>query len=158
MLFSGQGRLPELSSRIGTFTITTVSCVKFLGLWLDSRLQWRKHITTLLIKLKQNTNMLKQSNKFLDKYTKKQIYHAHILSHLKYGLLFWGSAIDDATHKKIQKVLDYCFTLCTGLQPSVVNLKAEKILTLSEMIHLEYVKLGYKLQHDLLPKNVHNIL
>ena len=106
----------------------------------------------------QTDNILKQTNKFMDKYTKKQIYHAHILSHINYGLLFWGNSIDEATHKKVQRILDHCFTLCTGLQPSVVNLKTERILTLKEMIYLENVKLGYKLQHGLLPKNVHKLL
>ena len=130
VLFSPQNKQQELSFQIGTHTLSTTGCVRFLGMWLDSKLQWRKHISTLLIKLKQNTNILKCCNKFLDKYTKKQIYHAHIISHVSYGLLFCGNTIDAATHKKIQRVLDYCFTLCTGLQPSVVNLKAEKDIDL----------------------------
>ena len=127
-------------------------------MWLDNKLQWRKHITTLFIKLKQNINILKLSNKFLDKFTKKQIYHAHILSHVTYGILFWGSSLDDTSHNKIQRILDKCFTLCTGLEPTPANLKSEKILTLKDLMLLEILKLGYKLDHNLLPRNLHHLL
>ena len=101
---------------------------------------------------------MKQCNKFLNKYTKKQIYHAHILSHVTYGLLFWGNSIDEASHNKLQKILDKRFTLCTGLQPNTSNFKTEKWLTLKQLIQLEILKLGYKLDHELLPRNINNLL
>ena len=38
----------------------------------------KKHLSTLLIKLKQNTNLLKLGNKFLSKAAKRQVYFSHI--------------------------------------------------------------------------------
>ena len=158
MVFSPHLKMEEIKLKIGMHVLTSTQCLRFLGMWLDSKLNWRKNVTTLIIKLKQNMNILKMSNKFLDKHTKKQIYHAHILSHITYGLLFWGNSLDENTVAKIQGLLNKCFKLCTGLEPNEKNFKAEKILTLNELLQLEVLKLGYKLHHDLLPKNVHNLL
>ena len=43
---------------------------KFLGTWIDHKLQWKTQTSNLLMKLKQNTNLLKVGNKFLTKSSK----------------------------------------------------------------------------------------
>ena len=103
-------------------------------------------------------NLLKLSNKFLDKYTKKQVYHAHIISHVLYGLLLWDNAVDETSLSKIQGIMDKCFTICTGLPPTIPNYTMEKMLTLRELIKLESLKLSYRLHHNLLPENLHRLL
>ena len=158
VLFSAQSTSMDVTLNIGIHQLKLKNHVKFLGMWLDSKLNWRKHITTLLIKLKQNVNMLKLSNKFLDKYTKKQVYHAHIISHVLYGLLLWGNAVDETSLSKIQGIMDKCFTICTGLPPTIPNYTMEKMLTLRELIKLESLKLSYRLHHNLLPENLHRLL
>ena len=60
------------------------------------------HTNTLLMKLKQNTNLLKMGNGFLNKASKKLVYYAHIYSHITYGILVWGNMIDTATNNKVQ--------------------------------------------------------
>ena len=65
ILFHSKNKPQKIALQIGSYTLTNTDCVRFLGIWLDSKLQWRKHVTTLLIKLKQNINILKQCNKFL---------------------------------------------------------------------------------------------
>ena len=133
VLFSAQTTSMDVTLNIGIHQLKLKNHVKFLGMWLDSKLNWRKHTTTLLIKLKQNVNMLKLSNKFLDKYTKKQIYHAHRISHVLNGLLLWGNALDETSLSKIQGIMDKCFTICTGLPPTISNYTMEKMLTLREL-------------------------
>ena len=158
VLFSAQSTSMDVTLNIGLHQLKSNNHVKFLGMWLDSKLNWRKHITTLLIKLKQNVNLLKLSNKFLDKYTKKQVYHTHIISHVLYGLLLWGNAVDETSLSKIQGIMDKCFTICTGLPPTIPNYTMEKMLTLRELIKLESLKLSYRLHHNLLPENLHRLL
>ena len=91
--------------------------IKFLGLWIDNKLTWKKHLGVLLIKLKQNTNLLKLGNKFLTKATKKQIYYAHLYSHIVYGLVIWGNMLDQTSLNKIQACMNKCFTLITHKIP-----------------------------------------
>ena len=158
VLFSDQTVSMDVTLNLGSHYLKCKNHVRFLGMWLDSKLNWRKHVATLLIKLKQNVNILRLCNKYLDKYTKKQVYHAHIMSHILYGLLLWGNAVNETYLTKIQCIMDRCFTICTGLPPTTINYTVEKMLTLKELIKLEVLKLGYKLHHNLLPENLSRLI
>ena len=94
---------------IGNYKLHNSEIVKFLGVWIDDKMAWTKHMSTLMMKLKQNMHLLKLSNKFLTKETKKLIYYAHIFSHLTYGILIWGNMINQGTMNKIQKTLKFLF-------------------------------------------------
>ena len=156
VLFSHKTLKESFSINIGDTTKTSTENAKFLGLWLDHKLTCRKHTNTLMIKIKQNTNLLKVSNKFFTKACKKIIYFAHIQSHICYGLSIWGNLIDNTTKAKIQKCMDTCFKLVTHTSPNKDNYKNEKILNLKKLIELENIKLGYKLHHNALPTKLAN--
>ena len=157
ILFSSKSRTQELTLDIGTYKLHSSETVKFLGVWIDKKLTWNKHLSTV-VKLKQNLHLLKLSNKFLNKETKKLIYYAHIYSHLTYGILIWGNMISQSTINKIQKIMNTCFKLITGLTPTSENFKKEKMLRLQDLIQMENRKLGYQLEKNLLPLNLHKLL
>ena len=98
------------------------------------------------------------SNKFLTKSTKKLIYYAHMYSHITYGLLLWGNMVNQNSLKRIQKIINTGFTLITGLTPNLGNFKKERMLRLTDLIHLENNKLGYQLEKAVLPCNLHDLL
>ena len=132
--------------------------VRFLGLWIDHSLSWRFQISNLLMKIKQNTHLLKVGNKFLTKSSKKLVYYAHIYSHISYGLVIWGNMLDKSTQAKIQKCMDKCFNLITHQPPTRDNYKHENMLTFEDLLYLENTKLGYKMEHNLLPRKLHQML
>ena len=66
--------------------------------------------------------------------------------------------INQMIMNKIQKVLNTCFNLITGLAPTPINFKKEKMLRLQDLIQLENRKLGYQLDKNLLPLNFHKLL
>ena len=139
---------------IGETVIKSSTSAKILGIWLDNKLSWKKHTNILLMKIKQNTNLLQVGNKFLNKHCKKNIHYAHIYSHIIYELSLWGNMIDTITKTKIQKIMNKCFNLITYQPPSPENLNKEGILTLNQLITLENQKLGYKLYNNMLPTNI----
>ena len=69
--------------------IPQVTHTKFLGVWLDENLNWNEHLTRLIPQIKRNLNLLKVSKQLLNIDVKRIIYHAHIYSHLKYGISVW---------------------------------------------------------------------
>ena len=158
VLFNNKTKTKEITLDIGTHKLHNSEIVKFLGVWIDDKMTWIKHVSTLMVKLKQNMHLLKLSNKFLTKKTKKLIYYAHIYSHLTYGILIWGNMINQLAMNKIQKILNSCFNLITGLAPTPINFKKEKMLRLHDLIQLENRKLGYQLDKNLLPLNLHKLL
>ena len=158
VLFNNKPKTKELTLDIGTYRLHSSETVKFLGVWIDNKMTWTKHVSTLIVKLKQNMHLLKLSNKFLNKDTKKLIYYAHIFSHLTYGILIWGNMINQCTKTKIQKILNNSFKIITGLAPTPNNFKKEKMLRPQDLIQLENRKLGHRLDKNLLPLNLHNLL
>ena len=67
-----------------------VNETKFLGVWVDSRLDWNTHADKVLLKIKCNMNLLQQSKNLLATHCKKILYFTQIQSHLSYGILVWG--------------------------------------------------------------------
>ena len=155
---TNKSKSEEIELVINDKQLKSTKCTKFLGTWIDNMLQWKTHTSNLLMKLKQNTNLLKVGNKFLNKASKKIYYYAYIYSHITYSLVVWGNMIDSSTKSKIQKCMDVCFNLITHQAPTKTNYKKEKMLRLEELIKIENIKLGYKLEHSQLPTTIQNIL
>ncbi|KAK9883908.1 hypothetical protein WA026_004849 [Henosepilachna vigintioctopunctata] len=63
---------------------------KFLGLHLDSQLNWNKHIYELNKKLCSIIYSLNVLKHHVNLDILKIIYHANFRSVLSYGLIFWG--------------------------------------------------------------------
>ena len=90
-----------------------------------------------MILLKKGKNMLKI-------FTLVSIYYAHIHSHLKYGILLWGSILNQSQFTKLQKLQNQ------ALKTINLNLPVEdsdhdlKIPNLRKLILLEQQKLGYR--------------
>ena len=158
MLFSKDKTTRNIELELGTTILKSCESVKFLGLWIDRDLSWKKHLSTLLIKLKQNTNLLKLGNRFLSQQTKKQVYFAHVYSHICYGLVIWGNMLNQTSLNKIQKCMDNCLQLITHNPASIQNYKATKLLNLAQLLKLENAKLGYKLHNNLLPHKIKSLL
>ena len=70
VLFSNKTKIKELTLDIGNYKLHNSEIVKFLGVWIDHKMAWTKHMSTLMMKLKQNMHLLKLSTKFLTNETK----------------------------------------------------------------------------------------
>lgn len=81
---------------------------KFLGLWIDDKLNWNKHCNILITKLKQNLSLLQISKNVFNQSILKFIYHAHIQSHINYGLVIWGGMVSKETLNSIQRIQTKC--------------------------------------------------
>ena len=75
---------------IDNHTLPVVTATKFLGTWIDSELNWKVHYDKLVVKLLQNMHMLRLCKNQFNIFTKRNIYFAHIYSHLSYGLHYVG--------------------------------------------------------------------
>ena len=67
--------------------IEVVDCVKYLGIHLDNKLQFKQHIKMLKTKLSRLLGVLYKAKSFLPNYILKKLYYAFIHSHLTFGLL-----------------------------------------------------------------------
>ena len=141
----------EITLKLGGHTIPCQTETKFLGVWINKKLDWNKHVDVLLIKLRQNVGLLKKSKNILDRLALRSVYYAHIHSHLSYAISIWGSMLSTKQIQKVQKVQNTCLkTIEPGINITE-SFKQLKILRISQLVKLELNKLAYKHTHNLLP-------
>ena len=151
ILFSIGKKDPEsFSINVDNVSIPVTDCTKFLGVWIDKTLNWQKQFTTVLLKVKRNTNMLKSSRNFLDIQSKKIVYFAHIQSHLCYCVSVWGNFLTDTQRNQLQKQLNTCIQFISSTRSA----NELGILTFDKLLKLENCKFGYKVTNGLLPKAI----
>ena len=89
MVFSNNKNMGTPSICIDSYQIPFVDSTKFLGVWIDKGLSWTTHVSNLLLKIKRNEYMLKESKHMLTNDCLRLIYFAQIQSHLSYGISIW---------------------------------------------------------------------
>lgn len=132
-------------------------CTKFLGVWIDNKLNWKKHTTLLINKIKRNSTLLKNTKALFTKNTLKLIYYAHIYSHLTYGINIWGGMVSKETLNKIQRAQNKCLFLVNNKHDPGVQ-KNETFLSVANLIRLEHLKLGYRMVKGTLPPKILSLL
>ena len=147
ILFQRPGCNKKIQIRMENTVIQNTSETKFLGIWPDENLKWNTHIQKLTLKLTRNTNLLRYNQNLMPTNTKKLVYHAHISSHIQYGMLLWGNnATEDQLNNHILPRTD-------------INTAHYKlgILKIKDMLTLANLKFGYKLAHNLFPIKIRTI-
>ena len=71
MLFRGKEASTIDYITIDNEKITESESTKFLGLWMDKNLNWKKHTSILINKIKRNTILIKNTKNMFDKDTLK---------------------------------------------------------------------------------------
>ena len=107
MIFTNKSLQSLSNITVNNISIENCNEVKFLGVWLDSKLTFVKHVNYVCNKLSKFTGILSKLKSFLPEMILKQIYCSLALPHLRYCISTWGSA-STATLQKLtiqQKIL-----------------------------------------------------
>ena len=150
VLFQQNQKHKDIILEVNNLKIHNEPETKFLGMWLDQNLNWNSHIQKLIVKLRRKQGLLKCAQNFPNKEAKKLVYHAHIESHIRYGLIIWGNNASTQQINKIRRLQSECLTLICGKKAGI-SPSNERILDISKMITLENMKFGYKLINNKSP-------
>ena len=66
--------------------------IKYLGVIIDSQLNWKKHISTVSKKISRYIGIMCKLRQFMNTNMLKNIYYSLLYSHLVYAIQVWGSA------------------------------------------------------------------
>ena len=141
--------------------IPLVLVTKFLGVYLDDKLKWEYHANQVYNKIQANKQLLNVSKNFLNISTMIKIYYAHIHSHLRYGLVIWGSMMTKTSQTELEKLQKACIRLVNKKKknaPTNELFIRNRLLKFSDMIHIELLKFGYMLSKKKLPNPINNIM
>ena len=98
---------------------------------------------------------MQNTRNLFNQFTLKLIYHAHLQSHINYGLVVWGGMINNETLNRIQRIQLNCLKY---IDNTIKHPHQLKLLNIKQLIKLEHAKLGYRLQNSLLPKKIEQII
>lgn len=80
-------------------SIVTTSSIKYLGVIFYSHLRWDHHIKSVTNKLRCLLFRYKLLHKYLPIVQLKSVYTALVESHLNYGIIAWGGALNTHMQK-----------------------------------------------------------
>ena len=143
--------------RADNITIQMAEHTKFLGVYIDYKLNWQKHITYLLDRLNTNRRMLSLGRNLLDLTCLKNVYYGHIHSHILYGLSVWGSMASQhmiSEIYKIQKQYVHIMMPATQKRDILHIFKDIHLMTVHNTIHISMCKLGHNIAHKNFPSPI----
>jgi len=85
---------PELTICYDTEVIKSATSASFLGVTIDSRLDWKQHIDEICKNMARFCYALRLISKMVNEKTALMCYHAYIESRMRYGVIFWCNSSD----------------------------------------------------------------
>ena len=96
------------SIKMNNTDIPLVNSTKFLGIHLDSSLNWNVLTSKLISNLISNRYMLQITKKNMPERTKRLLYCAHILIHINYAHITWGPMYSQQANNQIYQIQKDC--------------------------------------------------
>ena len=129
---------------VNNYCIKQVEEFRYLGVIIDNKLNWTKHIDYLCTQVSKASGILYRYKTKMPNFALKLIYHSLIGSKLRYGVTAWGSAKSTAL-QKLNMLNDRAVTnlkLSTEtLQAAYQRLKFYKIHSLFKLETIKFLKL-----------------
>ena len=144
----------NLTLKIDDSEIMQTNCIKYLGVYIDDKLNWYKHIEHIESKLAVAAGVIAKLRKYLPSQALIPIYYSLVYSHLQYAIICWGNCFKKLIHRLQVKqnliVKIMCNSTCRkiNLKPLFKNLQ---FLKLSGIFELETAKFMLKLHLNKLP-------
>jgi hypothetical protein len=92
----GNKHIPEtakhLSLTIDGYVLEQTDCTKFLGVYIDAKLSWKKHIDYIALKISKGLGAMSRAKNILPQKILLMLYHSMIYPYLTYCNIVWGSA------------------------------------------------------------------
>ena len=74
LIFGNKNQIKTKEIKIGGHEIMTQTVTKFLGIWIDSNLNWTEHVNKIVLKLKSRLILLRRNKNFLNPHCMKVLY------------------------------------------------------------------------------------
>ena len=132
----------------------------FLGLQIDSHLNWEKHCTKVANTISRNNSMIDRVKKLLPPSTLKILYHSFIQPHLQYGLTVWGGCSNQNKKRVIAIQKRSIRTICKAYFTSHTEPRMKKvgILKLEDLYKQQCLVNVHNCVHEIAPCPIRNLI
>lgn len=127
-------------------TITKVSSIKYLGLFIDADMKWKTHASNLISKIRRTIYIFHSLQCIAGQKLLREVYYALVQSVLSYGILAWGGAYKNVISKiQIAQNLVLRIMLRKDRMYSTEKLyREENIMNIKQLYSLEIIKYTHK--------------
>ena len=156
MVFSAKNKScaqSQLSISVDDVTVDQVYQTKFLGVIIESKLNWTSHIDYVAGKISKCIGIITKARKILNEKTLTGLYYTFVYPYLNYCCSVWGMAPEIHISKlhKLQKRIVRVISGKPRLFPSSDIFKCLKILPIQLLNTLKLSLFCYKLKMGNLP-------
>ena len=146
------------SIRMNDSIINSASHLKYLGVIIDSKLNWIPHITYVKNKISKGIGIMFKARDYSNKNCLSNLYHTYIFPYLNYCIEVWGNAshchlLLFLTQNKIIRLI----TFLKHLAHTESIFKSLNILPLNSLYYHIIRLLMYKLANGLLAEALHEL-
>ena len=151
----------EFSLSISGKPLKKVELTKFLGITIDSRLNFHNQTAEVLRKTSGSLGLLKKFSSFLPTTVKKSLYYAFIYSKLSYAIVAWGK-LSNSNLIRFEHLIDKSRAFITGTSTYESNLlnfesiyKYFLAIKTYKILNLNQHEFFHSLFLDLIPTHTH---
>ena len=160
MIFRPKGKKESCPAiHINGSSIQEVDDAKFLGIIIDNKLNWNKHIKCISRKIAKGTGIIIKAHKSFEAETLLNLYNALIFPHITYGIHVWGTAAAVHLHRLHLFQKKNVRIIC-GVPPRTHTdplFKDLKIFNIDQIRDYFIALFMYKLSHHMLPSMFENM-
>ena len=155
MIFSNKKKdVHELSVKINNKPLERCSSYKYLGIIIDEKLNWGKHLDYICKKVSKACGALAKIRHCASLDLQKEIYYALFYSYARYGISVRGNATPltltplKVLNHRAARIMTFAPFGQIDLNPILRYLE---ILDVADVFHLETAKLLFKMKNEMIP-------
>ena len=148
--------LKNIKIKINGEVLNEVNDAKYLGVYMDNKLNWNVHTNHIKLRLSKGISMLAKIRHYVPETVRRSLYFTFINSHTGYNLLNWGTApsnnidmISAKTRKAIRLI-----SFESKDEPALPLFQKHSILPLEKDLELKQAIFMWKLDKELVPKSL----
>lgn len=160
--------LTNFDVKIDGLIIKRYESLKYLGVFFDEHLTWKKQLSIINTKLSKTSGIMAKLRHYCNLSTLRGIYYSLFYPYIIYGIVCWGCALP--THLKPLQILQNktvrIMTFSDFQAPSNPIFLQLNFLKIDQVFQLQALLLLYKYHHSMLPEvfegyftpisNIHN--
>ena len=140
-------------------TLFESSKIKYLGLLLDGKIDWKAHVTELIKKLSRSIGIISKIKPFCTIDVLRSLYFSLFNSHLSYGLSTWGGNISNILLNRLEvlqnRILRIMYSSISSNSEIPIHCteirKSMRILTIEDQIKVQISSLMWDYDHNTIP-------